>query len=178
MNKPVIGITCGDINGIGPELIIKTFSDHRLLEHCTPVIFASAKLINYYKKAQPELHFNFQNIKDFSKISHKQINIFNCWEEEISTTPGQLTDAGGQYAVKSLLAAADAIKHGHIQGLVTAPIHKKNVLSDDFKYTGHTPFLKDLGGANDVLMLLYADNLRVALVTEHIPVSEVASRIT
>ncbi len=178
MNKPIIGITCGDINGIGTELIIKTFSDHRILDQCTPVIFASNKLINFYKKAIPDAHFNYQSIKDFTKVNPRQINIYNCWEEEIVINPGQLNDVGGKYAVISLMAAADALKAGHIKGLVTAPIHKKNVQSPDFNYTGHTPFLKDVAGAKDVLMLLYADNIRVALVTEHLPVASVAQQVT
>ena len=178
MNKPIIGITCGDLNGIGTELIIKTFADHRILELCTPVIFASNKLINFYRKSVPEAHFNYQSIKDFTKVNHKQINIFNCWEEEVIINPGQLNETGGKYAVKSLMAAADALKQGHIQGLVTAPIHKKNVLSAEFNYTGHTTFLKAIGEAEDVLMLLYADNLRVALVTEHLPVKSVTENIT
>ena len=178
MNKPLIGITCGDINGIGTELIIKTFSDHRILDHCTPVIFGSNKLVNFYRKVVPEAHFNYQNIKDFSKINHKQINIFNCWEEDIVINPGQINETGGRYAVKSLMAAAEALKAGHIQGLVTAPIHKKNVQSQDFNYTGHTPFLKAMDNARDVLMILYAENLRVALVTEHVPVNSIAQSIT
>ena len=178
MNKPVIGITCGDINGIGTELIIKTFSDHRILEQCTPVIFASNRLINFYKKSVPDAHFNYQSIKDFSRINPKQINIYQCWEDEIPVNPGQLTDTGGQYAVISLVAAAEALKSGHIHGLVTAPIHKKNVQSASFHYTGHTPYLKDVAQAKDVLMLLYADNIRVALVTEHLPVSGVAQQIS
>ncbi|HZH36587.1 MAG TPA: 4-hydroxythreonine-4-phosphate dehydrogenase PdxA [Flavisolibacter sp.] len=178
MNKPVIGISCGDVNGIGPEVILKTFSDQRILEYCTPVVFASGKLLNFYRKSVPDAHFNYQTIKDFSKLSPKQLNIMSCWEEEIAINPGQLTDIGGMYAVKSLLAAAEALKAGHIQGLVTAPIHKKNVQSEAFSYTGHTPFLKDVGGASDVLMLLYAENIRVALVTEHLPLKEVAGHIS
>lgn len=178
MNKPIIGITCGDVNGIGTELIIKTFSDHRILEQCTPVIFASNKLINFYKKSVPEAHFNYQSIKDFTRINPKQINIFNCWEEDIVINPGQLTETGGRYAVKSLLSAANALKQGHIQGVVTAPIHKKNVQSAEFNYTGHTPFFKAMAAANDVLMLLYAMNLRVALVTEHIAVKSVPEHVT
>ena len=178
IHKPVIGISCGDINGIGIELIIKTFSDHRILEHCTPVLFASNKLINFYKKSVPDAHFNYQSIKDFTKINHKQINIFNCWEDEITISPGQLNELGGKYAVKSLLAAADALHNGHIQGLVTAPIHKKNVQSAEFNFTGHTPFLQAVAGAKDVLMLLYSNNLRVALVTEHIPVKNITQHIT
>jgi 4-hydroxythreonine-4-phosphate dehydrogenase len=178
VSKPVIGISCGDINGIGPEVIIKTFADHRLLDHCTPVIFASNKLINFYRKAVSDTHFNYQSIKDFSKIGPRQINLVHCWEEEVVINPGQLSEIGGRYAVKSLLAAADALKAGHIHGLVTAPIHKKNVQSEEFSYTGHTPFLKDVDGARDVLMLLYDVNLKVALVTEHLPVKEVAKAIT
>lgn len=178
MHKPIIGITCGDINGIGTELIIKTFSDHRILEQCTPVIFASNKLINFYKKSVPEAHFNYQSIKDFTKVNSKQINVFNCWEEEVVISPGQLNETGGKYAVISLMAAAGALKHKHLEGIVTAPIHKKNVQSAEFRYTGHTPFLKDAAGVNDVLMLLYAMNFRVALVTEHLAVKDVAAAIT
>lgn len=178
IHKPLIGVTCGDINGIGTELIIKTFADHRILDQCTPVIFASNKLINFYRKSVPEVNFTYQSIKDFSKVNHKQINVYNCWEEDVVITPGQLNEIGGRYAVRSLLAAAAALKEGHIQGLVTAPIHKKNVQSPEFSFTGHTPFLKEIARADDVLMLLYADNLRVALVTEHLPVKSVAQSIT
>jgi 4-hydroxythreonine-4-phosphate dehydrogenase len=126
----------------------------------------------------PEAHFNYQSIIDFTKVKHKQINIYNCWEEDVIINPGQLNETAGKYAVKSLLAAANALKEGHIQGLVTAPIHKKNVQSAEFNFTGHTPFLKETAKANDVLMLLYADNLRVALVTEHVPVKSIAQNIT
>src|SRR5215831_164289 len=100
--KPVIGITCGDLNGIGMELIIKTFSDTRILELCTPVVFASNKVINFYRKSIPEINFNYQNIKDFTRLNIKQVNLFNCWEEESQINPGQLTDAAGKYAVISL----------------------------------------------------------------------------
>jgi 4-hydroxythreonine-4-phosphate dehydrogenase len=178
MNKPIIGVSCGDINGIGPEIIIKTFSDNRILDHCTPVIFGSQKLMQFYRKASGDQAFNFQVIKDFSRVNHKQVNVFGCWEEDVAITPGQLNETGGKYAVISLLAAADALKAGHIQGLVTAPIHKKNVQSEAFSFTGHTPFLKAFAGADDVLMLLFTDALRVALVTEHVPLKDVAQYIT
>lgn len=178
MNKPIIGISCGDINGIGPEVIIKALSDNRILEQCTPVIFGSNKLINFYRKAAGEQQFNYQVIKEFSRINHKQVNVFTCWEEDVTITPGQLNETGGKYAILSLMAAADALKAGHIQGLVTAPIHKKNVQSETFNYTGHTPFLKEIAGADDVLMLLYTEELRVALVTEHVPLNDVAQYIT
>ena len=177
-HKPVIGISCGDLNGICIELIIKTFSDNRILEHCTPVIFASGKAINFYRKSIPETNFNFQNIKEFSRINPKQVNLFNCWEEEVQITPGQLTDIGGKYAVLSLQTAVAALKQKQIDGLVTAPIHKKNIQSAEFNFTGHTPYLKNIFGVNDVVMMLCAGDFRVALVTEHVPVSEIAKHIT
>ncbi|HVM88868.1 MAG TPA: 4-hydroxythreonine-4-phosphate dehydrogenase PdxA [Puia sp.] len=176
--RPLIGITTGDLNGIGIELIIKTFSDHRVLELCTPVIFASNKVINFYRKSIPETNFNYQSTKDFNRISHKQVNIFNCWEDEVAITPGQLTEAAGLYAVKSLTAATEALRDKKIQGLVTAPIHKKNTQSVSFNFTGHTPYLKHVFGVSDVLMLMAAEDLRVGLVTEHVPVSEIAKNIT
>jgi len=176
--KPVIGISIGDLNGIGTELVIKTFSDSRLLEICTPVIFASNKLINFYRKSIPDSPFNYQHIKDLSRPFHKQINLFNCWEEEVAINPGQLTDAGGAYAVKSLVAAVDALKDKKIDGLVTAPIHKKNIQSEGFSFTGHTPYLRHIFGVKDVLMLMSSENFRVGLVSEHVPVSEITKNIT
>src|SRR3989337_2082591 len=124
--RPVIGISCGDLNGIGLELIIKTISDHRILELCTPIVFASSKAINFYRKYLPDINFNYQNIKDFTRINAKQVNVLNCWEEDVAIQPGQLTQLGGSYAVKSLMAATLALKERKIHGLVTAPIHKKN----------------------------------------------------
>ena len=176
--KPIIGISCGDLNGIGIELIIKTFSDNRILEQCTPVIFASSKAINFYRKSIPEVNFNYQNIKDFSRINQKQVNLFNCWEEEVAIEPGQLSNIGGKYAMLSLQTAVAALKQKQIDGLVTAPIHKKNIQSAEFSFTGHTPYLKNIFGVNDVVMMLCAGNFRVALVTEHIPVGEITKHIT
>ncbi len=176
--KPIIGISCGDLNGIGIELIIKTFSDNRIMEHCTPVIFASNKAINFYRKSIPEINFNYQSIKEFTRVNPKQINIFNCWEEEVAITPGQLSDVAGKYAVLSLQTAVAALKQKQIDGLVTAPVHKKNIQSAEFSHNGHTPYLKSIFGVNDVVMMLCAGKFRVALVTEHIPVSEIAKHIT
>ena len=176
--KPVIGFTSGDLNGIGIELIIKTLSDHRLLDVCTPVVFCSNKSLNFYRKGLPDYNFNYANIKDFNRLNPKQVNVFNCWEEEVAITPGQLTAIGGKYALISLLQATQALKDGHIQGLVTAPIHKKNIQSADFNYSGHTPFFKAFFGVSDVAMFMVAENMRVGLVTEHVPVSEVARHIT
>lgn len=176
--RPVIGISVGDLNGIGTELAIKTFSDNRLLEICTPILFASSKLINFYRKSIPDSTLNYQHIKDLSRPFHKQVNLYNCWDEEVAITPGQLTEAGGLYAVKSLVAAVEALKDKKIEGLVTAPIHKKNIQSADFSFTGHTPYLRQAFGVKDVLMLMSSDNFRVGLVTEHVPVSEITLYIS
>ncbi|MEQ1675359.1 MAG: 4-hydroxythreonine-4-phosphate dehydrogenase PdxA [Chitinophagaceae bacterium] len=176
--KPVIGISCGDLNGIGIEIIIKTFSDSRLLDHCTPVIFASNKALNFYRKSVPEMNINYSSTKEFNRINPKQVNLFTCWEEEVAITPGQLTDAGGKYAVLSLQTAVAALKQKQIDGLVTAPIHKKNTQSAEFNFTGHTPYLKSIFEVNDVVMMLCAGDFRVALVTEHIPVGDIAKHIT
>ena len=176
--KPVIGFTCGDVNGIGLELIIKTLSDNRFLEFCIPVVFASNKVINFYRKTIPETNFSYTNIKDFTKLNPKQTNILNCWEEDVVITPGELTDIGGKYATISLEMAAKALKDGDIDALITAPLHKKNVYNEAFPFTGHTPFLKTYFGAEDVLMLMVAGNFRVGLVTEHLPVKDIAANIT
>jgi 4-hydroxythreonine-4-phosphate dehydrogenase len=176
--KPVIGFTCGDLNGIGIELIIKTLSDNRIFDQCTPVVFASNKSINFYRKSLPEINFTYQATRDFSRLSFKQVNIYNCWDEEVIINAGQLNDTGGKYAKISLQHAVRSLKEGQIQGLVTAPLHKKNIQSADFTYTGHTPYLKAEFGLNDVLMLMCAVNLRVALVTEHVAVQAVANLIS
>lgn len=177
-NKPLIGISIGDINGIGPELVIKAFSDNRILDICTPVIFCSNKVLNFYRKTIGDINFSYQIIKDFSRINLKQINIFNCWEEDIEINPGVLTETGGKYASISLSAAVEALKSRHIQGLVTAPFHKKNIQSETFSFTGHTPFLQKAFGMKDVLMLMTTDKFKVAVLSEHIPIQDVASKVT
>ncbi|HMJ47053.1 MAG TPA: 4-hydroxythreonine-4-phosphate dehydrogenase PdxA [Ferruginibacter sp.] len=177
-NKPVIGFSCGDTNGIGPELLIKTLSDNRLLEICLPVIFANNKLINFYRKTLPDINFTFSNVKDSSRVNQKQVNVYNCWEEEIVVSPGQMNETGGKYAIISLTIATQALKDGKIDGLVTAPIHKKNIQSATFDYTGHTPYLKSIFNVKEVAMLMVAENMRIALLTEHVPLKEVAQYIT
>ncbi len=177
-NKPIIGVSCGDINGIGIELIIKVMSDNRILEICTPVIFANNKVINFYRKSLPDININFSAVKDSARVSHKQVNVYNCWEEDVAVTPGLLNDVGGKYAVMSLSIAAEALKAGKIDGLVTAPIHKKNIQSGSFNFSGHTPYLKNLFGVNEVAMFMVAENMKVALLTEHVALKDVAQYVT
>ena len=176
--KPIIGFTCGDINGIGTELIIKTLADTRILDFCTPIIFANNKVLNFYRKSLPDININYATIKELNKFNPKQVNLFNCWEEDVDITPGSLNDVGGKFAVLSLQIATKALKDALIDGLVTAPIHKKNVQSATFNFTGHTPFLKDFFGVKDVVMFMVADNMRVALLTEHVPVKDINQHIT
>lgn len=177
-HKPVIGISTGDLNGIGLECVLKVFADQRMLDFCVPVLFGSNKVVNYYRKSLPESNLNFSVIKDFARLNPKQLNVFNVWEDETPLNPGSLTDEGGKYAVLSLTAAAQALRDHDIEALITMPIHKKNVQSDLFPYTGHTPFLKQYFEAKDVVMLMCADNMRVGVVTEHIPLQDVAKHIT
>jgi 4-hydroxythreonine-4-phosphate dehydrogenase len=176
--KPIIGISVGDINGIGPEIIIKTFSDNRMLEFCTPVIFASNKLINYYRRTLQDHPFSFNSTKDLNKLQPKQVNIFNCWEEEVGIQPGVLNETGGKYALRSLMVAVQCLKDGQLDALVTAPFNKANTSNDDFPYAGHTSYLRDRFDLKEVLMVLYHNQLRVGLVTEHTPIKDIAREIT
>lgn len=176
--RPVIGLSCGDINGIGLEVIIKSLSDNRILEICTPVIYANSKCVNFYRKSISENNFQFSIIREDGKLNLKQANLANCWEEEVGIHPGQLDAEAGKYAFLSLETAVKDLKDGKIDGLVTAPIHKKTIQSEAFHYSGHTPYLRDSFEQKDVVMMMVADNMRVAVVTEHIPVAEVADQIT
>ena len=126
----------------------------------------------------PEFNLSFAVLNDLSKINPKQVNVLNCWEEEVEITPGELTATGGKYALISLEKAVEALKNKTIDGVVTAPIHKKNIQSDSFHFSGHTPYLQHAFGNTENLMLLVAENLRMALVTEHVTVGDIASHIT
>ncbi|HRP88661.1 MAG TPA: 4-hydroxythreonine-4-phosphate dehydrogenase PdxA [Edaphocola sp.] len=178
MNKPKIGITTGDLNGIGLETIIKVFSDNRMLEFCTPILFGSNKVLNYYRKTLPDFPLAFNSIKNIDQVNPKQFNVFNCWEEDVQITPGTLTETAGKHAVRSLQVATLSLKDGEIDALVTAPIHKANTHTPNFDFTGHTPYLKSVFNVKDVVMMLYAGDFRMALMTEHIPISEVSKSIT
>jgi 4-hydroxythreonine-4-phosphate dehydrogenase len=175
---PVIGISVGDVNGIGIELIIKTFSDSRIIDLCTPIIFASNKVINFYRKLMPEVNINYNNIKEVSKANPKQLNILSVWEEDVEITPGQATEIGGKYGVISLQAAVNALKAKEIDALVTAPLNKQTMQSGNFNFTGHTPYLKEAFKAEEVVMLMVAENMKVALLTEHLAIGDVAKNIT
>ena len=175
-NKITIGVSVGDINGIGTEVIIKTFDNPAMLELCTPVIFGSSKLISYYKKLCGS-DMPFVGIDNVSQIIPGKVNIVNLWQEAPVITPGRDTEEGGRLAFESLKAATSALKKGQIDALVTAPINKKNIQCEGFHFQGHTEYLaSELGG--EALMFLISDSLKVAVATGHISISDVNDAIT
>lgn len=174
--KIKLGISIGDLNGIGCEVALKTFEDVRMLDFCTPVIFASNKTISQ-QKSDLGIDITFNGVRDAAQALDGKINIVNVWKEVPNIEYGKATEEGGKYAIKSLRAAVDALKEGKIDVLVTAPINKNNVQADDFKFPGHTDFLaQELKGES--LMFMVADTLRVGLLTDHIAVKDVAQAIT
>jgi 4-hydroxythreonine-4-phosphate dehydrogenase len=175
---PIIGISLGDVNGIGPEVVIKTLLDIRIAEYCTPVVYGSPKIISYWKKAINHPDFNIHIIKSIDQIHHKKANILVCWEEEVEIKPGEVTEAGGKYAFKSLETATKDLKAGNIHALVTAPLNKHNVNSDTLPFSGHTEYLAQQDGVDNYLMMLVCDDLKVGLVTGHVPLKDVASKIS
>jgi len=177
MEKPRIGISIGDINGIGLEVIIKTLSDQRVLQLCTPVIYGSAKVLSYHKNIT-DLEFPFQQIRNGEKFHSNAVNVVNCWQESVNINLGQITEEGGVYAHKSLAGAVKELKEGQIDGLVTAPINKETMLRSNFGFPGHTEYLAHAFGQSESLMFMIQDNLRVGLVTNHLPLSQVAKSLS
>ena len=172
----IVGISIGDLNGIGSEVVLKTFEDPRMLELCTPVIFANVKILSFVRKnfeSTAALH----GIDKLDQLVVGKINVLNVWKEGIDLKFGENDENVGKYAIKSFIAATEALKDGLIDVLVTAPINKYNIQSEEFKFPGHTDYLdKELEG--DALMLMVQDNLRVGLLTDHVPVNEVATYLT
>lgn len=172
----IVGISIGDLNGVGPEVVLKTFEDNRMLELCTPVIFANVKIISFLKK-NLNLDSSLHGIDNLEQIVLGKINVLNVWKEGVNLEFGKSDDVVGKYAIKSFQAATKALKDSFIDVLVTAPINKYNIQSDDFKFPGHTDYLdKELSG--NALMLMVNDKLRVGLLTDHIPVNEVSKHLT
>ncbi len=177
-NKPRIGITIGDINGIGPEVVIKALSDPRLLNMITPVIYGSTRVLSYYRKLMELEEFNYSQVKVKGQFFPKSINVVNCWEEEIKITPGQPAKEAGHAALMGLKRVVEEVKEGLLDGFVTAPIDKNTIYGEDFPYRGHTEFLTETFQATESLMLMVGENLRVGLVTEHVPTRDIAKYIT
>ncbi len=172
----IVGISIGDLNGIGSEIILKTFEDSRMLELCTPVIFANVKVLSFVKKGF-ESAAMLHGIDRLDQIVLGKINVLNVWQEGVEINFGVNDEKIGKYAIKSFVTATKALKEGLIDVLVTAPINKYNIQSEEFKFPGHTDYLdQELEG--NALMLMVQDNLRVGLLTDHIPLNDVASHLT
>ena len=174
--KIKIGISIGDINGVGIEIILKTFGDSRMLDFCTPILFGSSKVISFHKK-QLNLEIPINGVTSFRQVIDHKVNLFNIWKEDIKVELGESDKELGKYAFNSLNEAVKALKNDAIDVLVTAPIDKGNIQSDSFNFQGHTEFLEsNLEGES--LMILMTNNLRVGLITGHIPIQDVAKNIT
>jgi 4-hydroxythreonine-4-phosphate dehydrogenase len=177
-SRPCIAITLGDINGIGPEVVMKALNDPRMLNLITPVIYGSTRVLSFYKKLLHLDEFSYAQVKSPGQYNPKAINVVNCWEDAIEITPGKADPQAGRAALLSLKQACSDLKHGLIDALVTAPINKHTIHSTDFPFRGHTEFLADYFSTTDYLMLMISERLRVGLVTEHIPLKEVPMMIS
>jgi len=171
-----LGISIGDLNGIGSEIVLRTFDDSRMLDFCTPIIFASSKILNFLKKHY-KLSMHFQGIDHPANAIDGKVNVVNVWKENVNINFGEEDIKIGDYAFRSLEAATNALKNDEIDVLVTAPINKATIQSDKFKFPGHTDYLaQELGGES--LMFMITDNLKIGLLTDHVALKDIASVIT
>ncbi|MCR9181542.1 MAG: 4-hydroxythreonine-4-phosphate dehydrogenase PdxA [Flavobacteriaceae bacterium] len=172
----IVGISVGDLNGIGPEIILKTFEDSRMLDFCTPLIFASVKSLSFIKKVL-DINTNIHGIDHINQLIPGKVNVLNVWKENVDIDFGVENNTMGDYAIKSLQAAVKALKSNIVDVLVTAPINKHNIQSEKFKFPGHTDYLaQELEGES--LMFMVTDKLKVGLLTDHVPVKDISKHIT
>ena len=177
-DKPRIGITLGDVNGIGPEVIIKALSDSRLLNLVTPVIYGSTRVLSFYRKLMNLEEFNYSQVKAKGQFFPKTINVVNCWDDIVEINPGQPSREAGKAALLSLKKAVEEVKEGCIDAFVTAPIDKNTIHGDEIPFRGHTEYLTQEFNATESLMLMAGDDLKVGLVTDHIPIKEISSYVS
>jgi len=178
MAKLKIGITIGDINGIGTEVIIKALSDDRILDHFTPIIYGSSKVVAYYKNIVNKDGFHFSSISQAESSYTKKVNVLNCWEETAEITMGKATENGGKFAYIALDRAVRDFKQDAIDAIVTAPINKHAMKQSGFGYPGHTEYLDDQFKSGQNLMMMVSPAMRIALVTNHVPVTKLKETIT
>ncbi|HON18905.1 MAG TPA: 4-hydroxythreonine-4-phosphate dehydrogenase PdxA [Salinivirgaceae bacterium] len=176
--KPIIGITQGDINGIGYELIIKSLMNPYIYEICTPVVYGSPKVAAYHRKALEINNFSFLSVRDIDNIQVGKPNLINVLDDNVRVELGKPTQESGQASLSALDAAVDDLRIGKIDALVTAPISKKNMQEAGFQFPGHTEYLQNRINATESLMLMVANSLRVAVATGHIPLSQVTKNLS
>ncbi|MBI9055054.1 MAG: 4-hydroxythreonine-4-phosphate dehydrogenase PdxA [Bacteroidales bacterium] len=177
-NKIVVGISHGDINGISYEVIIKSLMDSRIFDFCIPVVYGSAKVAAYHRKALNIANFSFNNIKTANEANIKRANIINCLDDNVRVELGKSTTIAGEASLISLENAVKDLKEGKIDVLVTAPINKENIQSEKFNFPGHTEYLTKESNSKESLMLMVSENLKVGVVTTHLPISQVPEAIT
>lgn len=175
--KTKIGISVGDINGIGIEVIIKTFLDPQMMELCTPIVYGSFKTVSLYRKSLDIHDFSFNKIDNTKDANPKKANIIDSWSDEVAIEFGKSTSDGGKYAFISLEAATKDLIEGNIDAIVTAPINKDNIQSDEFNFSGHTEYLESIS-TGESLMLMTSENLKVGMVTGHVPVKSIANNLS
>lgn len=177
MQKIKLGITIGDINGIGPEVIIKALSDGHLLKYCVPVIYGSSKIIAYHKNIVGDPNFRFSSVDSVSNISYHKINVVNCWNDNVNINLGQVTEDAGKFAQIALEQAINDAINGQLDAIVTAPINKKAMSLAGFQYPGHTEFLSDRFNVKNTLMMMVSDTMKLGLATNHVPVFKLSEHI-
>jgi 4-hydroxythreonine-4-phosphate dehydrogenase len=177
--KPIIaGISHGDINGIGYEVIIKTLMDPMINDFCIPVVYGSPKVAAYHRKALNINNFSFNNIRSADEANPKKANMINCLDDNIRVELGKSTPQGGEAAFISLEKAIEDLKSGKINVLITGPIDKKNIQSEKFSFKGHTEYLKSKAGVEEALMFMISENMKIGFATGHIPLKKVPEAIT
>ena len=178
MNKIKIGISSGDVNGVSIEVILKTLANKQLLKYCTPVIYGSSKVMAYHKNIVGIDNMQIQNLSNADRPNPEKVNVVNCWNQDINITIGKPSEVSGQFAINALEHAVKDLKSGLIDALVTAPINKEAMQMANFPFPGHTEYITKELEAKESLMLMVNDNLRIGVVTNHIPIKEVANKIT
>ncbi len=172
-----VGITIGDMNGVGPETILKAFSDNRMLQICSPVIYGSGKVLSFYRKLLDLGEINYNTIGNISELKSRKLNLINCWQDDVKVEPGVPSPDAGKYAFTALQKACEDLTAGNIDVLVTAPIDKKTMQQEGFRFPGHTEYLTQQFGGQESLMMLVGGSLRVATMTGHLPLSDVPSAL-
>ena len=174
----LVGISHGDINGIGYEVIIKTLSDPMINDICTPIVYGSPKVAAYHRKALNIANFSFNNIRYPAEAHPRKANMISCLDDNTRVELGKSTQHGGEAAIISLEKAVDDLKNGKIDALVTAPIDKHNVQSEKFRFSGHTEYLTHRAGVNEALMFMIGESMRIGFVTGHIPLKKVPEKLS
>jgi len=177
MSKIKVGISIGDLNGIGLETIIKTFKDNRVMDFCTPIIFGSSKVAAIHRKTLEMQDFNFNIINDIKEAHPKKANLLNIWKQEVEIKFGEATTTSGEHAFDSLKQATQALKDKQIDVLVTAPINKASIQEKVSGFIGHTEFLQG-NFDGESLMIMISEAMKIAFVTGHVPLTEVKKAIT